>query len=291
MWLIYALTSYLCTATTSVADKILLNKIVSHPFVYAFTIAMLGCVVVFAIPFGVTVIPLTYLLWSLLSGGLFVGALLVLFTAYKLYPVSVAATIVGGAQPIATLVLANIFLGESLSISALIAVIVLIISIGFLSYSPKQKIEIKLLELTSLSGFLFASSFVIGKFIYEHVSFLDGIFWSRIGAGVCALALLGVASYRQAVLQTKQQSPQAPLLVIVIQAIGALGFILFNMAIATGSVTVVNALLGVQFALIFVLSSLLSSKFVALKENITPKILTIRLIGLGLVALGLYILA
>lgn len=294
MFIVYAITSYFFTALTNVADKVLLKKVLPSPAVYAFLIGLMGCVVIIAAPFGVTIISGTQLFISLLSGMLFVLGLLLMFTGYQGYPATVVATLVGGFQPMMTLVLARVFLGEILPSQALFAVTVLLAALGCIAYVPGQKFDSKLILITLLSGLGFASSFVLVKLLYSHVSFLDGIFWSRLGAGVAAVSLLLLPKFRHSILgffSQKQEKNQSGLLIVGIQLLGALGFILYNFAISQGSVTIVNAMQGIQFAFIFIISYFLSYRFDALKEKLSTQLVTLRIIGLVLIAYGLYLLS
>jgi drug/metabolite transporter (DMT)-like permease len=217
-----------------------------------------------------------------------------MFTGYQGYPATVVATLVGGFQPMMTLVLARTFLGEILPSHALFAVIVLLLALGFIAYVPGQKFDSKLILITLLSGLGFATSFVLVKLLYSQVSFIDGIFWSRIGAGIAAVSLFIIPKFRRSIIgffSQKQEKNQSGLLVVGIQLLGAIGFILYNFAIAQGSVTIVNAMQGIQFAFIFIISYFMSRRFDALKEKLTTQLLVLRIIGLMLIAYGLYLLS
>ncbi|MBX4191713.1 MAG: hypothetical protein KW804_02865, partial [Candidatus Doudnabacteria bacterium] len=75
------------------------------------------------------------------------------------------------------------------------------------------------------------------------------------------------------------------------RATGTVGGFLQNYAVSLGSVSVVNALQGVQFVFLLILTSLLSIYFPkVLKEKISAEILTLKVTAIALISCGLYLL-
>ena len=73
------------------------------------------------------------------------------------------------------------------------------------------------------------------------------------------------------------------------QGIAAIGFLLQNYAIFLGSVAIVNALQGVQFAFLLVLGGLISVFFPKLlKENVSKMVIIQKILAIVLISLGLY---
>ena len=71
-----------------------------------------------------------------------------------------------------------------------------------------------------------------------------------------------------------------------------IGFLLQNYAIFLGSVALVNALQGVQYAFLLVLGGLISVFYPnLLKENISTKVVIQKLTAVLLISIGLYFLA
>jgi hypothetical protein len=99
---------------------------------------------------------------------------------------------------------------------------------------------------------------------------------------------------RQAITRNfKKSSPSKnKYLVIFNQVIGSIGFVLQSYAVFLGSVALVNALQGVQYALLLIISAglaLLAPKL--LKETFSWRIVLQKLLAVLVIALGLYFIA
>jgi hypothetical protein len=75
------------------------------------------------------------------------------------------------------------------------------------------------------------------------------------------------------------------------RATGSIGGFLQNYAVSLGSVSVVNALQGLQFVFLLILTSLVSIYYPkVLKENITANTITLKLCAIGVISCGLFLL-
>ena len=119
-----------------------------------------------------------------------------------------------------------------------------------------------------IAGIFFAISYVTVRAVYLEESFSTGFVFARLGSFLAALPLLAVPSvYKSIFNRTKKQEKQAKggyLLLAVNKGLAAFYFLGMNFAISLASATLVNALAGLQFALLFVVvfvSSKLVPKF------------------------------
>lgn len=81
-------------------------------------------------------------------------------------------------------------------------------------------------------------------------------------------------------------------MVLGAQGLGALAFVLQNYAISFGSVAIINALQGVQYAFLLLFAWLLTLFYPKIiKEDISKKILWKKIGAIVLISLGLYWLA
>jgi len=99
---------------------------------------------------------------------------------------------------------------------------------------------------------------------------------------------------RKAIMSNfRKSAPQKnKFLVIINQIIGSSGFILQSYAVFLGSVALVTALQGAQYAFLLIVSAilaLLAPK--VLKENFSFRIVLQKAIAILLIALGLYFIA
>ncbi len=300
-WLLIAITAHFIFALVFIIDKFLLSKTVLNPIVYAFYIGLLEIFVLVLIPFGFIIPPLEQIIASFIAGALFIFGLIFLYKSFRLSEVSKIAPVVGGAIPVFTLILTHLFLGERLLISQSIAFSLMVIG-GMIILWPKRHKKISELPETFLirglfiallAAFLFASSFVLTKFVFTYQPFISGFIWIRLGGFLGACLIFLWPSNRQIILDTTKAIKIKTIgLFSINKGIAGLAFILLNYAIFLGSVTLVNALQGIQYAFLFIMTVILSKKFPQiLREQITGRVITQKIIAILLISLGLGILA
>lgn len=294
MWLVIVTIGYLLNAISSVVNKSLLNKDIPNPVVYTFYICILGLAVFALAPFGLAWIGFNMFIISLIAGILFTGALLSMFTALLNDEVSRVIPLIGGLQPIFVFWLAFFFLGERLLNNQVIAFVLVLLG-GLLITIRWQKAsrqQVKLFFLSLLSALLFALSFVLSKYIFDSTDFISGFIWTRVGSFLGAVVLLLWAVNRKAIFgNVKTAGRTVGLIFILGQVAGALSFIMINWAMAMGSVTLVNALQGLQYVFLFIIVLLLAKRYPEwLKENTRGLVLVQKIIAILLISGGLYLL-
>ena len=297
-WLLIALTAHFLFALVFIVDKFILSKTVLQPTVYAFYVGLLGITALALFPFGFDLLPINQILISFLAGFLFVLAILFFYQAIKLGEISRVVPIVGGAVPLFTLFFSYSLLDERLSWDQFIAFFLLIIGSVVMFWPRREKILAKAslnkrLFFSLLAAFFFASSYVLSKFIYLEQSFINGFIWIRLGGFLGAWLLLFWPNVRQAVFKTSKKIKfKVGGLAAANKSISAFSHLLLNYAIALGSVTLVNALQGVQYAFLLIIALFLSKKFPQIiKEQISNGVIMRKVMAICLISLGLVILA
>jgi uncharacterized membrane protein len=296
-WLLIAIIAHFLFALVFVIDKFLLSKTVLQPIVYAFYTGILQIFVLVLIPFGFAVPPSKQIIISFIAGALFTLAVLFLYKSFQMAEVSRITPIVGGAVPLFTLVLSYSFLEERLAANQLFAFSLLVLG-GTVMFWPRRDKSAtgsvkaplaKRLPLALLAALFFAGSFVLTKFIFIHQPFINGFIWIRLGGFLIAVLLFLWPGNRQIIFEaTKALKIRTVSLFFSDKALAGLAFILLNYAIYLGSVTLVNALQGVQYVFLLVMAIILSKKFPQILEEqvgrrvIFQKFIAILLIGLGL---------
>ena len=172
---------------------------------------------------------------------------------------------------------------------------------GIVILWPRKDKKISELTGTSLQGlmvailaaFLLAGSFVLTKFIYTYQPFINGFIWIRFGGVLAACLIFLWPNNRQVILErTKSLKIKTISLFLSNKVLASIAFILLNYAIYLGSVTLVNALQGVQYIFLLIIAIILSKKFPQiLREQISRGIITQKVIAILLIGLGLGILA
>lgn len=302
-WLAAVLIGHLFNAVAFVVDKILLTKSFQNPFVYAFFIGALSGLAVVLIPFGVE-----WPGWSLFSldvagGALFIASLVCFFYALQGAEASRIVPFIGGGIPVFTLVFEILFLDQQLSRAQLTAFAVLVVGTVLIAIEigtpegavveQKQKQGARAWVYGLAAAVLFATSFGLTKMAYDAQPFLSAFTLQRFGSVAFALLFLLSAKNRAAIVQAIPLLKQKTGLVFLgSQSLGAGGFVFINYAISLASVSIVNALQGVQYAFLLVLGVIGTLKYPKLlKESMSTQSLIIKCIAVVVIGVGLYLIA
>jgi hypothetical protein len=149
----------------------------------------------------------------------------------------------------------------------------------------------------TLSGFLFGLSHVSAKYFYNEYDFITGLVWTKGFAGIVAfLTLFSLITRKELFAKTKKEvdarAKKSQIPIIIISKVLALGgTVLIQYAIAIGSVVVVNALVGLQYALVLIFALVLTKLFPKFfKEYFTKGEIGYEFIAIILVVIGIIFL-
>jgi len=309
LWLIVILFSNFLYGMVFVVDKFLLAKKLPST-VYAFMVALMGGALGLAIiPFVKTIPSLSTALVILFIDAAFILGLYFFYTALNKGAALRVAPLIGGLKPLIILLIAFVFLKESLTQMQLIAVFVLIAG-GILIILPEKektktkKFSFEITILASLAALFFAIHDSFLKIVYENMEFWQGFFWARMGFLLLVLLFFLKPGFYNLLKRTMERSKhkvsktkgdhdisfsKAGLLFVVNQTVGAFAFILFNYAINLGKVSLVNAMQGLQYAFLFIFILILTRfktfkkvfKKSVKKRTLIQKIIAIILIIIG----------
>ncbi len=319
MWLVVALSSYFLSAGVHVADKFLLSKKFHSSVVYAFYVgiwSVFNVVLLVLAPWMPS--PKEFLI-DVAVGILFLITLIFWYKALHQSEATRVIPIVGALTPIFSLLLSVIFLGETLNQRQLLAFVILI-SGGVLISVKQTKLYLinkvimrvryilgtifgepharyrpvrRMIINSLISAALFACFYVSMKYIYMTQPFIGGFVWSRLGTFIGTLLILLVPKWRF-LIKKRHKETSTPVnfaFFLSVRFLASVAFILFNLAISLGNVSLVNALQGTQYLFLIFLVILLSTKFPKiLKEELGRGVLLQKFIGVMLVSLGLYVL-
>ena len=293
-WLIVVIGAHLLNAVAFLVDKFLLARTVPKPSVYAFFVGTLGGLTFVLLPFDFQIPTLWQGLLDLAAGGTFVLALLLFFTALKRGEASRVVPYIGGTIPIWTLIIAYLALGERLGRNELVAFAVLVVGSALITRggSSGTSRQRHAYASASLAALCFAASTVLMKEIFLQQAFIPGFVWSRAGAFLVAILILLHAPSRMAILRPAER-PRKQLFGLFIggQVVGAVGFLSLQYAVSVASPTLVNALQGVQYGFLFILTATFGRTFPQLRERLTRPIVLQKMIALVVIAIGLAMLA
>jgi drug/metabolite transporter (DMT)-like permease len=144
----------------------------------------------------------------------------------------------------------------------------------------------------AIAAMFFAISFVLTKYIYTQTNFISGLIWTRIGAGIAALAFFAMPETRRGIaLAPHKTGHQKKVVFYCLAACGALAGFLQNYAISLGSVVIVNALQGLQYVFLLIMGVILSMNYPnIIKEDVRGKILVQKIAAIILITAGLVFL-
>jgi drug/metabolite transporter (DMT)-like permease len=262
LWFWIVIASQFAQAVALFLDKFLLTKNFPKPAVLTFLTAaanLFGVLFVFwDFNFSASwqIIGL-----SILSGIAFTVALQFLYMGLKRGEATHITPLVGAVVPVVSFFLSFLWFGEVLTQNQTIAVVLLVFGALLISFETTRKgsgVHIGYLWAI-LGGIFFALSYVLARAVFIDDTFSTGFVWARLGGFIAALPFLLSKSVRAGLLpkpKTKKQKQTAKtgLIVLVInKGLAAIYFVGMNFAISLTSATLVNALAGLQFALLFIL--------------------------------------
>lgn len=293
-WLIVVIAGHLLNSVSFLVDKFLLAKKISSPFVYAFFIGALGALGIVLIPFGFVLPSTPEIIRALASGATFVIALIFFFGALKRNEASRVVPLTGGLVPLFTFILAYFYLGERLAGNQILAFVALVVGGVLITLDKKGKGSSLGYLYAVIAAFVFAISFVITKQVFIEQNFISGFVLSRLGGLLAALAILLIPKERYNIFHQPQQkgNGNTTLLFFIGQIAGGLGFVLVNYAISLASVSLVNALQGVQYVFLLIAIAFLGRKFPkVLSEKLSAGVLVQKLVAIILISIGIGLIA
>ena len=293
-WIIVVTIGHFLNAVAFLMDKFLLTKKIPSPFVYAFFIGALGILALALIPFGFTVPSSIEIVRALVAGFTFVLALIFFFAGLKENEASRVVPLTGGLVPAFTFVLAYFWLGERLGQVEILAFAFLIAGSVLISLDKKGKASGRGYLYAIVAAFVFAFSFVLTKQVFIEQNFVSGFVWSRVGGFLAAMVILLIPSQRHAIFNQPKQKNKGNTTVLFFtgQVAGALGFVLINYAISLASVSLVNAMQGVQYAFLLIIVLILSKKYPRiLSEKLSGFVLGQKILAILLISLGIGLIA
>lgn len=304
-WIAIAIVAYFLLALEIILDKFLLSsERVTHPAIYAFYSGTMGLFVIFFAPFGFHAIGYQKIGFSFLAGIIFIYGMLALFSAVKRGEASRVLPIVGAVVPITSFFLAIIFLGENLGFRGSYGVISLILGgilISFNLTKNRTRIFFEGFRASVLAGFLLALSTIIIKALYNEDNFLNVFIWTRAGAFLGVLSFFLIPSWRKAILgslfkfkKAKESEKKSGVSFILAKALGGSGSILKEKAtsMSLASVTIVNALVSIEYVFIFALGIIFSAWMPKImKEEKDVKSVIQKLTAIIIIAIGLVLVS
>jgi drug/metabolite transporter (DMT)-like permease len=306
-WILLATLGQFMNAIVAVLDKYIVSdeKVMPRPFVYAFYSCLLTgfWAVIFFVglipPFAAIGVPsftnvqfptIQVLSMAFLSAYTFFMALVSMYDALRQSDASVVMPIVGTISALSAFGLSYLFLGASLTQGHIIGVIM--ISLGTLLVArtiPTWSVVLHVVH----SGVFFALHYIVMKGLFIETSFDDGFFWSRVCFVLFALSLLMVPVYWDKIReQTKTTTKKTGALVLVTKVLAGVAAFLLLKATDLGEVSVVQALDGVRFVFILLITAILAHWLPesATDRDLRPQVFFRRFLFIIIITSGFFML-
>lgn len=290
----FTLFAYFLNSVAVLVDKFLLTKHNLDPLIYIFYISLFSLLALLFLPFvempGIEIIALSSLstiLWTL-------GAYM-MYKALQFGRASRVIPIIGTLIPI--LLLAEAIVAHTVNDSQIVAVILLVFGLIFLTFPDWQgKITKKELNFEILSSVLFAVSYLVLREAYLQENFLSVLVWSRMILIPLGTLLLIIPHTRHIVLTRKGPkinfTSKTGMLFLVGQAAGGTSELLLTFSIYLATPALVNSIQGSQYAFLFLFSLILARRLPSVfEESFSGLVLIQKFLGLALIGFGLYFLA
>ncbi len=307
LWVTLATVGQLINAIVVFLDKFLVTdeKALPKPFVYAFYSCLLTgfWVLIYAFgyfPFlpdlGVPTLEnvqkpsIQVLGMCFLAAYTFFMALVSMYTALKKAEADNVIPVIGTVSALSTFGMSYLFLDISLSANFIWGILVLALGTLLVAQTlPRRDTVLSVVH----SGVFFGLHFITMKGLFLETNFDDGFFWSRIAFVLFALSLLLVPIYYEKIAsQTKETSPKTGYLVILTKVLAGVAAFLILKATDLGDVSVVQALDGLKFVFILIITIIFGSM---LPKSITghevsKKEVRRRVLYVAIITVGYFIL-
>jgi len=291
-WIILAVTAQAISALTVFIDKFVLvsKEGIKSPAAFAFYTAMLSGAVLVLVPFGVVSMPTYEMLFlSTLSAMVYIAALLFLYRTLQELTVTDVIPVTASAGALTAGTLSAFLLAKDLPLSFIPAF--LLLSVGtFLIYC--FCFSRKLFLMTVIAGILLGVSSFLAKLVFDaSPTFWSGLFWLLIMNAVVALIVLAPARFFAIRTALSGSSSGAKWLGLLSKTLGGVAFLLTAVAISTGSVSIVNAMGGLQLVFLFIFTPLFAHRIPDIfKYEFAKESLILKLLGTIAIIVGLAVL-
>lgn len=306
-WILLATLGQFLNAAVAFLDKYIVSDetALPKPFVYAFYSCLLtgGWVVIYLLGYipGLTTLGLPHLgnleipsiqvvAMAFLAAYTFFIALVSMYAALKASEAVNVMPVIGATSALATFGMSWLFLDTALTYNFMWGVIVL--SLGTLLVTqilPDWDVTLHVFH----SGLFFALHFVTMKGLFMETSFDDGFFWSRVAFVLFALSLLLVPNYLKKIKeQSGQTTKRTGALVLVTKILAGVAAFLILKATDMGDVAVVQALDGVKFVFILLITILFAEALPnsAAQNEPRPHEAMRRILYVAVIVVGYFIL-
>lgn len=297
-----ALIAYTLNAVAVTIDKFLITKKIPDPLIYVFYFSLISLIALPFAPFVSLPDPLTFILASAYI-FLWVSGAYFMLKGLKIGQVARVIPVIGTLIPIFLLIEA--VLTSSISFYQIIAVLLLISGLVFLTaFDWKGKIIRKEIVFEIVSALFFACSYIVLRQAYLMSNFTTVFVYSHLALIPLAGVLLAIPATRTIIFPKRSDGSggvpywksffksKISLLFGFGQVCAGISELLLTFAVSLATPALVNSLQGTQYVFLFIMNLVLAkTNPLVFSEDLSPKVLTSKLLGIIVLGAGLYLLA
>ena len=245
-WLYFVVLAHLLNAFVVLIDKQLVTRLITHPIVYAFYVSLLSGVAFVLLPFGVVTVPsLSIMFYCLMAAICYFFSIVYLYRALQHTDPSDAVPVAGSLTAISTFFFSFIVFEQSFTWQVFVGSTLLIIGTLLISHFRFTKITAGQI---AVSGIFSGVSAVFTKLVFEHLTFANGFFWTRMANVLLAVIVACIPMYHRYINHNlEHSSPGTKMLIIGNKVIAGIAALMILFAIKLAPVQYVNALAGLQY--------------------------------------------
>ena len=294
-WVFLALGSALAFAVVSALDKILIQRFVPNPraFIVLVGLIQVGLVVV-VLPFATfSGYGWDIALISCVSGFLAGIYLVLMFWVMRMQDVSRVVPITS-TYPIFVAILAQVFLGEIISVLAWVGILVTVGGATLMSFGPTQRrsergqnqwIPFALLVASSLA---FGLSQYLTKVVADDIDVWSLFVWRGIGVGIACVGIMIRKSMFPDLVRAIRDPAAIGLAVLTEGVLVMVAVILQLQAIYSGPVSLAVTVMAIRPLFVFILGIALSLGVSrVLDEPLEGRILAVKLAAIAMTVGGI----
>lgn len=258
-WIAFVVIGQFLNAFVILVDRyIVAGKKILDPLVYTFYVSILSIFVLVLLPFGVTIPSISTMWLSLIAAISYFVSIYFLYRSLVSSNPSEVVPVIGGVAALSTFLFSSIFLAIGLPSHFIAGFFVL--TAGMLLISHFRFTLDSFMSLTA-SGVAFGLSTVLIKMIFLNDTFINGFFWSRMANVLIAIALLLIPGMLKKLHHDKRESPSSgKWLILGNKFIGGTAFLFTLLAIKYGEVSMVNALVALQYVYLLIFAFFFSKQ-------------------------------
>lgn len=269
-------------------DKILLQrKRMQNLASYVFWLGAISIFGLLLIPFGFQMPSTKTAVLAIVAGFCDLVATWFYYAALKAGEASEEVAAMGGFTPVATVLISIPLLGVNLQ-GQLIGFAVMTAG-GFVMFFAEQMPLKQMLPRVGMAAALFGMTGVLQKIAFNEAKFVSGYVFFTIGTFAGAMALLLRPTWRRQIFQNSEDAPpRSKAGYMMNRFVAGVGSFLVVFAVSRTSPSMVEAISGVRYVIIFVGAYAITKMHPSwFREDFRRRALFIKVLGTGLVVAGL----